>query len=298
MKTAIIASALALSSLAGGTLVAQTNTNAAPVSLWLSSDAGVGKDAKATAAQNALDDPASPQPLKRSAALYLLRAGGIPADAAVADPSLGGKITDTAFRAELECVARVTKAERLLKSGDYAGTINLMATEGMLGREPYAYRLIATAKRLSSAEDALSWAKASFAVLPFSKTGTGANTVNAALLAKSGNLGEANKFIAYMGSGTGANPLAGVDYPAAAKRLTNFSSDTMAVYGDIFKGKNREAVQRAVSLFSGFDNPAAVNAHVDLVASLLRDIDGNVVRANAYVEAQKDGKPFTLSELQ
>ncbi len=284
----------ALSLLAGPTLHAQTNTNS-PVA-WR--DTSAPKTARIAAAQAELADAALPQRTRRVAAGFLVREGALDASATIADPAAGGNITDPAEQAELAVVAKVTKAQKLAAASDYAGALALLTSPDVLGNNPYAYILAADLKRKSKAPDALEWAKASYAVRPFSQTREGINAVNAALLAQGGNINEANRFIAYQTSGEGDNPLAGVAYPDAAKKVTDYTSPVLAIYGKVFKGQNAAAVQDAVARFEQFNNPGAINANVDLVASILRDIDGNVVRANAYVEAQKNGETFDIAELR
>lgn len=286
--------------------LAQTNTNTPvptpsptpTVSLWRSNDPSVSTADKIAAAQAELDDVSLSQHARKAASLFLLQVGAIQPDAAIQDPSLGGKIVDAKLQAALASSAKVTKGVRLLAAKDYAGTIAVLTQPDVLGSNPYAYQLIADAKRQQKAPDAVNWAKAAYAVAPFSGTRTGVNLVNSALLAKSGNLNEANQFLAYQATGEGVNPLAEVAYPDVLAALTDFQSETLAVYGKVFKGQNAEAVRLAISKFVNFTSPSAINNNVDLVASVLRDIDGNVVRANAYVEAQKNGTTFTFTELQ
>lgn len=210
-------------------------------------------------------------------------------------------ISFAAIQAKIQTLA---KAKNLAATRDYDGVIQLLDTPAMLGElvpgiaERSADAIFA-AKVSQRAPDALAWARAKYYYAPFQNSQAGINAVASALRAADMNLVRSNAFIQFQKDAQGANVLDAVVLPDdLAGGPFAESTPAHAVVNALLKGDRVGALKIA---FTGFitaqDNPG-LNAAVSLVAQTLRNVDGNLVRANAFVTAQKAGQPFDISELK
>ncbi len=240
------------------------------------------------------------------------------ADAIIADPTLGGKLAGTkalpsayAWKAatssldaaiallsgtgiaermtpveyalvQFTCASfAMNKAAQAFASRDYATLLTL---------EPYAgwghsglIKLLAQAKIATQAADAMAWAKLAYFTQDFAQTQAGIDCVTGAFRAQD-NIAAAKAFIDYQESGTGANPLASVPLPNVTfVQLTpDVEALNKAVAGDM-----QGALDVATAAYA--TTPAGPNyqSAVAFRAKWLRNFDGNLVRANAFVTSQK-----------
>jgi hypothetical protein len=185
------------------------------------------------------------------------------------------------------------KASAQFNSSDYAGAIATAAPVlGWNGAD--AVVLTAKAKVMLGAPDVLNWAKLVYFLNDFPHTQDGINAVSSAFRALDTNLVRANQFIAFETSGTGNNPLAAVTVP----QVTFLGADpaTQALNAGV-AGNPLQALRIAVGQFSTASVGNNLNKATALVAQWLRNIDGNLVRANAFVTAQTQGQPYTIPEI-
>lgn len=147
--------------------------------------------------------------------------------------------------------------------------------------------------------DALQWAKANYDICDLAQINRAIDVVTRAFRATDGNIVRANAFIDHQKTGEGDNPLAGTAVPPAL--LARLGENDLA---------NVPSVTRIRLLIAKGDFPAALDAAkteyatasrenlsraVDRIAAVLKAHDGNVLRANAYIQSQKDQKPFDLT---
>jgi hypothetical protein len=151
---------------------------------------------------------------------------------------------------------------------------------------------IASVKAIRKSPDALGWAKLCYLTATFASTQGGVNTVTQALRAADGNLIRANAFISAQKDPSLPNVLADVKTPDVKLPLS--LSNVAAVIAGDKAGGLKAAYQNYVTA----NGNVQLNAAIDSVAQTLRDVDGNLIRANAYVDAQKNGTAFVISELQ
>ena len=185
------------------------------------------------------------------------------------------------------------QASGQFQAGNYAAAISTAAPVlGWNGGE--VVTLTAKAKVMIGAPDVLNWAKLAYLQTDFPHTQDGINAVSSAFRALDTNLVRANQFIAFETSGTGTNPLAGVTVP----QVTFLGTDpaTQALNAGV-TGNTLQALRIAVGQFSTAAVGNDLNKATALVAQWLRNIDGNLVRANAFVTAQTQGQPYTIPEL-
>ena len=186
------------------------------------------------------------------------------------------------------------QAQAQYAAGDYAGAITT-ATSVLGYGDSGAMQVIFNCKIALRSPDVLSWAKLIYTTVDFGHTQAGIDAVSSAYRSLDCNVVRANAFIAYQTSGTGANPISGVALPTGI----NFIPDTPAAvalnYG--VAGDNLSALKTAVSSFASAQSGAPLNTATAFVAQWLRNIDGNVVRANAFIQAQSQGLPYTITEL-
>jgi hypothetical protein len=147
--------------------------------------------------------------------------------------------------------------------------------------------------------DALQWAKANYDLCDLAQINRAIDVVTRAFRATDGNIVRANAFIDHQKTGEGDNPLAGTAMPPAL----------LARLGEIDLASVPSATRIQLLIAKG-DFPAALDAakteyatasrenlsrSVDRIAAVLKAHDGNVLRANAYIQSQKDQKPFDLT---
>ena len=128
----------------------------------------------------------------------------------------------------------------------------------------------------------------------FQHTQAGIDAVSSAFRSLDTNLVRANAFIQFQKDGQGTNPLSGISLPQVT-----FLGNTPAIQAinSSGGGDNLTALKIAVNAFATAPSGPSLNTATAFVAQWLRNIDGNLVRANAFVTAQTQGQPFTIAEL-
>jgi hypothetical protein len=192
----------------------------------------------------------------------------------------------------------VQQARAQFTAGDFAGAISTAAPVigyhlGMWGDGAVAITL--ESKEALRSPDVLSWAKLVYEMHSFQHTQAGIDAVSSAFRSLDMNLVRANAFIQCQKDGQGTNPLAAVPLP----QVTFIGgSPWVTALNDGVAGNNLDALKTAARLFATAPSGPQLNNATAFVAQWLRNIDGNLVRANAFVSAQSQGKPFTIAELQ
>jgi hypothetical protein len=185
------------------------------------------------------------------------------------------------------------QAQLQFNTGNYAGAITTVAPVlGWNGAQ--AVGLTFSAKVALRSSDVLSWAKLVYELQDFQHTQAGIDAVSSAYRALDTNLVRANAFIQYQKDGVGTNPIAAVTLPQVSFLGTSawVNAANYTVTGD-----SLDALKTAVNAFAIAPSGASLNNATAFVASQLRNIDGNLVRANAFVTAQSQGQSFTIPEL-
>ena len=199
--------------------------------------------------------------------------------------------------------AVLSKANVLLSRKDFAGAIQLASSPDILG-EPSnglsssAICIISLAKTASASPDALGWAKLKYYFSAFQTSQSGINAIASALRAADLNLVRSNAFIQFQKDGQGENVLEAIPVPDAAAAALSNSSPLSAAIAALIKGDKPSALRIAFNSFASAETNDSLNAAVGLVAQILRNIDGNLIRANAFVTAQKNGEAFEITELK
>lgn len=187
------------------------------------------------------------------------------------------------------------KATELYAKQDYAGAVS--TASGALGwggaGSPEVYQIF-RAKIALRSPDVLSWAKLVYLQSPFNQTQTGIDAVSSAYRALDGNLVRANAFIQFQKDGKGADPLA--DVPLPTVNHLGATPATLAM-NQALAGNKLAALNIAFKEYATAKAGNWLNASTAFVAQWLRNIDGNLVRANAFVSAQSKGEAFTIEEL-
>jgi len=147
--------------------------------------------------------------------------------------------------------------------------------------------------------DALQWAKANYTLSNLAQVNNAIDIVTRAFRAADGNIARANAYIDYQKSGTGENPLAEITLPAAllehiAKIDPTSASLPARINLNIAKGDFAGALDLAKTDYATA-NRENLSRSVDRIATVLKAHDGNVLRANDYIQSQKDQKPFDLT---
>jgi hypothetical protein len=183
-------------------------------------------------------------------------------------------------------------------AGDY--TDSIATALPAVGYSMYPAWNVFRAKVAQRSPDALSWAELIYYMQPYNKSQDGINAVTTAFRALDLNLYRANQFIAYESSGTGTNPLAGTALPSGVVFNNSFSllGPATPALNLALSGSNTAALNLAVSNFATARQGKFLNAATAFVAQWIRNCDGNIVNANAYMAAQAAGQPYTITELQ
>ncbi len=147
--------------------------------------------------------------------------------------------------------------------------------------------------------DALQWAKAYYTLCDLAQINRAIDFVTRAFRATDGNIVRANAFIDHQKTGEGENPLAGIELPPVLlARIGEIDTTNVlpATRVQILsaKGDFAAALDLAKSEYATASREN-LSLSVDRIASVLKAHDGNVLRANAYIQAQKDQKPFDLT---
>ncbi len=187
-------------------------------------------------------------------------------------------------------VARSAQAK--LDAGDLAGALQLALP--VAGYSDDAVRLIYRVKLAQRAPDLVRWAKLLYTLSNFRQTQAGIDAVSSALRAMDGHLARANAFIQFQKDGVGDAPLGDVSLPQV--ELIGITPEAKARQLAV-AGKPVDALKVAVGVFATAPAGPRLNAATALVAQCLRNIDGNLVRANAFVETQSKGEPFIIAEI-
>lgn len=270
--------------------------------------------------------------------IHLLKAKPDFADSVLADSSLGGKVGSESSQAllyetALRCKARAaanpaaaaafiiqhisdpqiagrrgslrtyaayfaqSAAQKSFSEGQYADAIAAVTPHLGYGVAVSQITLISRAKTRLKSSDMLGWAKLAYMVVPFSQTQQGIDLVGSAFRALDTGLGRANAFIEFQKTGRGANPLADVALPQIAWP-EGYTEPQMQAIAAALSGDNIAALRVAAGCFAEAQAGNALNAATGMVAQWLRNIDMNLVRANAFVEAQTKGESYTITELK
>lgn len=254
------------------------------------------------------------------------------ADQVIADPTLGNKVTSTtqqdilkyfAYNWKSVNIANIDERISFLESKKseisttrlnyrladlYATKINDLVVEKKYTEvESYINNInyvnyntilsIFNFKLATRSSDVLSWAKLVYVVTPFNNSQSGINAVTKALRALDGGITRSNLFIKFQ-DGVGTNPIADVELPSLSKYgifLANVK-DNVANY--IVNNDNISALKYVVSVFAVSAPGDQMNAAISNIAMILRNIDMNLVRANQYVDAQKNNTTFDIIELK
>ena len=100
-------------------------------------------------------------------------------------------------------------------------------------------------------------------------------------------------FVQFNKDGNGTNILDSVETPAQFTGITVYDP----VLQFLLSGDKVNALKTAFAEFIAAQDTDALNAGVAKVAQTLRNVDGNLVRANAFVNAQKAGTDYGIVEL-
>ena len=177
---------------------------------------------------------------------------------------------------------------------DYAGAIET-ATPVLGYNIGSALPVVFKAKLALRSADVLSWAKLVYVTSDFSRTQAGIDAVSSAYRSLDTNLVRANAFIQYQKDGVGTNPLAGVTLPSVT--LLGADDRTQALNLGI-ASNNVGALKIAATIFAAAPSGPALNNATAFVAQWLRNIDGNLIRANDFVSTQSQGQPYEIAELK
>ena len=180
----------------------------------------------------------------------------------------------------------------------YASTPQALSYGDMTGP------ILAEAARIkirAKAADALSWAKAAYMVYSFSDTQKGIALVSAAVTVMSNtDFGAGANAAKAQTDTTIANPLTGVPLPPLLTGGGVFiGSSSYTALDLLFTGNVKGALASAqndldIAIVDGDD----VTPLVEGVCKIVRDVDCNIVRANAMAQALNNQQPFPITELQ
>jgi len=177
------------------------------------------------------------------------------------------------------------QAALLRTHGDRTGAISLYTDiiNTTSKRVDLPINKVAEIKIEVMAKDVMEWAKLRYFFTSFNQSQKGIDAVAGALRSCDLNLVRSNAFIQYQKDGSGPNILSPIKLPNG---LTILVDD------------NVDALRRAFSKFSSAKSNDELNNAVSKIAQILRNIDGNLIRANDFVVAQTAGKPFEIVELK
>lgn len=113
-----------------------------------------------------------------------------------------------------------------------------------------------------------------------------------AIKAKDFNLTRANAFIESQNAG-GENILSKGEMAAPAV-LNDFSNQATSFSEFLIVGNLEQALSSALKSYRSAGTSSAIDLAILNIAKVLRAHDLNLVRANAFIEAQKNGTPFDL----
>lgn len=187
------------------------------------------------------------------------------------------------------------RAAEQLRAGDASGA--LATALPVIGVSPYPVYVVFQAKLNLRSADLLSWAKLIYFTQPFGKTQDGINAVTSAYRALDGNLVRANQYVAYEISGSGTDPLAGVALPSVTLEAAWGDPLYVNCFNLALSGSSTAALVLASNNFASAPIGPKLNAATAFMAQWLRNLDGNFIRANAWVAAQVAGQPFNIPEL-
>jgi tetratricopeptide (TPR) repeat protein len=151
-------------------------------------------------------------------------------------------------------------------------------------------------------EDALLQAKLFFDVCDLQYTQDAINKVCQMLKNADLNLKRVNQYLQFQKDGTGTNPVADVKVSAdrvaflesmAAKCANDYDGVRNQAYLYLMAGEPQKALPKAKKAF-GLATMQNMNQCVMDIAICLKAMDGNIIRANKYIEAQKKGEDFPL----
>ena len=143
------------------------------------------------------------------------------------------------------------------------------------------------------AADMLGWAKVLYYTTPFADSQKGIGSFATALRVKDQNLVRSAAFIQFNKDGVGSNILDSIPTPAQFIGITVY--DPVLQYE--LAGDHVNAIKTAYAQFIAAPDTDSLNAGVAKVAQALRNKDGNLIRPNAFVNAQKAGTNYDIAEL-
>lgn len=187
----------------------------------------------------------------------------------------------------------VSKSNALNAAGQNQDAIDTAIPASGLIRD--ALKPILKGKIALRAPDCLSWAKVVYLTADWPHTQDGINAVTSAYRAMDIGIERANVFIQFQKTGEGNDPLADVPLPKGIHFGDN--DDFSLAMNYAISGDKVSALKSAVSAYSSAPAGFYLNFATGLVAQCLRNLDGNLVRANAFVTAQSQGKQFDIVEL-
>ncbi len=215
-------------------------------------------------------------------------------------------LTDTfAAQLELAAVTQVANAlaqtdpkaafDYLLSSPVWTMQANLASGISLQNTVSRLAELAASARQ----PDALQWAYANYAICDLARINHAIDIVTQAFRAQDENVIRANAYIEYQKTGAGENPLANQGIPqslaerlAAVNLTETHTASRVAIL--IAQGDFEAALDVAKTDYATAPR-ATLSRAVDRIAAVLKAHDGNVIRANAYIQSQKDQTPFDLT---
>lgn len=206
----------------------------------------------------------------------------------------------------LRAVALGAMARIYLGRKEYEKCLTILRSEPYISRSvgPYPqYDTYVCVRELKKGgNDALLEAKLYYDMVSFDMLQAGIDAVCEELKAIDMNFDRANRFMEYQRTGTGENPVAKLTVSAERK---TFYDDLIKKYPDDYYGlKNQmyfyllsgdanQALQTAKKVYAKAAPNQATEA-VMSVAVCLKALDGNIIRASAFIDSQNTGKPFEL----
>ena len=144
-----------------------------------------------------------------------------------------------------------------------------------------------------SGSAALQWSKVVYFNTPFADSQKGIGAVATALRVADQSLPRSAAFVQFNKDGTGTNILASIATPSQFSGITVY--DPVLQYE--LAGDHVNAIKTAYAGFIAATDTASLNAGVAKVAQALRNADGNLIRANNFVNAMQAGSNYTIAEL-
>lgn len=178
-----------------------------------------------------------------------------------------------------------------LVARDYAKAIT-SATAALPFNTIFMIRNICLAKINTLAPDVLSWCKLYYYISGYANTQQAINYVGSGFRAVDINLIRANQFIQHQKDGSGPDLLASVSLPTVDLSNSDLPPSVLL----FLNGQSLASLQAAAGSFAAA-NGNQLNGAAGWIAAALRNKDGNLIRANAFVTAQSNGQSYPINEL-